>query len=255
VTEAEWLACDEPETLLERSGFGNSARKSRLLAVACCRRIWDQFVDDRSRRAVEVAERYADGVATDSELIGAQIEAMQVIAELVPLVGNPGVRIEDAADTASDADPFRAASAVPWMSSMGRRTENARLGRGPQHSYTPIAIERRNGLSALFRGKWKISLLHEPVSTGVDGTVLCGLIRDVFGNPFRSVIFSPEWRTDTTLSLTLQMYDTREFSAMPILADALQDAGCDNADILDHCRGPGPHVRGCWVVDLVLGKG
>jgi hypothetical protein len=50
------------------------------------------------------------------------------------------------------------------------------------------------------------------------------------------------------------MYDSREFSAMPILADALQDAGCDSHDILDHCRGPGPHVRGCWVVDLVLAK-
>jgi hypothetical protein len=50
------------------------------------------------------------------------------------------------------------------------------------------------------------------------------------------------------------MYDSRDFGAMPILADALQDAGCDNEDILDHCRGPGPHVCGCWVVDLVLGK-
>ncbi|MDY3562094.1 hypothetical protein R5W23_003540 [Gemmata sp. JC673] len=51
------------------------------------------------------------------------------------------------------------------------------------------------------------------------------------------------------------MYESRDFSAMPILADALQDAGCDRADILDHCRGPGQHVRGCWVVDLVLNKG
>jgi hypothetical protein len=56
------------------------------------------------------------------------------------------------------------------------------------------------------------------------------------------------------LSLARQMYESRDFSSMPILADALQDAGCDNDDILNHCRGPGPHVRGCWVVDLVLGK-
>jgi hypothetical protein len=63
------------------------------------------------------------------------------------------------------------------------------------------------------------------------------------------------WRTSTAVALATQMYDSRDFSAMPILADALQDAGCDNTDILDHCRGPGPHVRGCWVVDLVLGKG
>jgi hypothetical protein len=79
-------------------------------------------------------------------------------------------------------------------------------------------------------------------------------IRDVFGNPFRPVTFSPDWHTDTAVTLARQMYESREFSAMPILADALQDAGCDNEDILSHCRGDGPHVRGCWVVDLVLGK-
>src|SRR5205814_838558 len=67
--------------------------------------------------------------------------------------------------------------------------------------------------------------------------------------------FSPEWRTETAVALARTMYDSREFSAMPILADALQDAGCDNDAILSHCRDANqPHVRGCWVVDLVLGK-
>ena len=80
------------------------------------------------------------------------------------------------------------------------------------------------------------------------------LIRDIFGNPFRPVAFSPSWRTSTVLALASQMYESRDFGAMPILADALQDAGCDSAEVLDHCRGEGPHVRGCWVVDLVLGK-
>jgi hypothetical protein len=80
------------------------------------------------------------------------------------------------------------------------------------------------------------------------------LAREVFGNPFRPVEFSPDWRTSTAVALAAQMYKTREFGAMPILADALQDAGCDNDDVLNHCRQPGTHVRGCWVVDLVLGK-
>ena len=62
------------------------------------------------------------------------------------------------------------------------------------------------------------------------------LLRDIFGNPFRPVTFSPEWRTDTARHLARQMYESRDFSAMPILADALQDAGCDNDDILTHCR-------------------
>ena len=81
------------------------------------------------------------------------------------------------------------------------------------------------------------------------------LVRDIFGNPFSPVVFDPEWRTSTAVALAKQMYDARDFSAMPILADALQDAGCDNDDILNHCRDAnGVHVRGCWIVDLVLGK-
>jgi len=73
-------------------------------------------------------------------------------------------------------------------------------------------------------------------------------------NPFRPVAFDFQWRTSTVFSLARQMYESRDFSAMPILADALQDAGCDNDAILSHCRGTGPHVRCCWVCDLVLGK-
>jgi hypothetical protein len=81
------------------------------------------------------------------------------------------------------------------------------------------------------------------------------LLRDIFGNPFNSITFSTEWRTDTAVTLAQQMYESRDFSAMPILADALQDARCDNTDILSHCRDTTQvHVRGCWVVDLVLGK-
>jgi hypothetical protein len=79
-------------------------------------------------------------------------------------------------------------------------------------------------------------------------------LRDIFGNPFRPPVFSPSWRTDTAVALARQAYDSRDFSILPILADALEEAGSESEDILAHCRGPGPHVRGCWVVDLVLGK-
>ncbi|MCE9568048.1 MAG: hypothetical protein K8U57_39100 [Planctomycetes bacterium] len=80
------------------------------------------------------------------------------------------------------------------------------------------------------------------------------MLRDIFGNPFRPVAFEAAWNTSTVVALAQEMYASRDFSAMPILADALQDAGCDNDDILQHCRGAGPHVRGCWVVDGILGK-
>ena len=80
------------------------------------------------------------------------------------------------------------------------------------------------------------------------------LLRDIFGNPFRPVTLDPAWQTSTVTTLAQQMYNTRDFSAMPILADALQDAGCDHTDILIHCHDSGPHVRGCWLVDLLLGE-
>lgn len=84
---------------------------------------------------------------------------------------------------------------------------------------------------------------------------ICDLLRDIFGNPFRPVVFDPNWRTATAVGLAQTMYDARNFHAMPILADALQDAGCEDATILGHCRDENNlHVRGCWVVDLILGK-
>jgi hypothetical protein len=80
------------------------------------------------------------------------------------------------------------------------------------------------------------------------------ILTDIFGNPFRPVAVDPAWLTSTVVALARGIYEERAFDRMPILADALQDAGCDNEDVLDHCRGPGPHVRGCWVVDMLLGK-
>src|SRR5262249_31103144 len=80
------------------------------------------------------------------------------------------------------------------------------------------------------------------------------LLRDIFGNPFRSVAVNPAWRTANVIALAQAIYDDRAFGRMPILGDALEDAGCDNGDILNHCRASGEHVRGCWVVDLLLGK-
>jgi hypothetical protein len=91
-------------------------------------------------------------------------------------------------------------------------------------------------------------------SNEVERAAQCALIRDIFGNPFRPVALSPEWRTDTAVTLTRQMYESRDFSDMPILADTLEEGGCDSADTLDHCRGAGPHVRGCCVVDQLSGK-
>ncbi len=81
------------------------------------------------------------------------------------------------------------------------------------------------------------------------------LLLDIFGNPFRPVAFDPRWRSESAVALARTAYDTRNFTLLPILADALEEAGCDHPDVLSHCREPnGVHVRGCWVVDGVLGK-
>jgi hypothetical protein len=83
------------------------------------------------------------------------------------------------------------------------------------------------------------------------------LFRDIFGVFDRALTCDPSWRdwnNGTVVKLAQAIYDDRAFDRLPILADALEDAGCNNAEILEHCRGPGPHVRGCWVIDLLLSK-
>src|SRR5439155_8378323 len=100
-----------------------------------------------------------------------------------------------------------------------------------------------------------------PVDPQAEQTVWAALIRDIFGNPFRHIEFASAWLTPTVTQLAQAAYDVRilpsgqlDRAHLAILADALLDAGCHNDDILAHCRGPGPHVRGCWVIDLLLGK-
>ncbi len=85
-------------------------------------------------------------------------------------------------------------------------------------------------------------------------TMQCGILREILGNPFRPVVADPAWLTPTVQSIAAALYADRSFDRLPIFADALEEAGCTNTDVLLHCRKPGEHVRGCWVVDLVLGK-
>src|SRR5215469_15237158 len=93
-----------------------------------------------------------------------------------------------------------------------------------------------------------------PDRAKANSKAMAGLLRDIAGNPFRSGLpFDPTWlvrNSGSVLRMGQAIYDAREFASLPILADALEDAGCADRAILDHCRGSGPHVRGCWVVDL-----
>jgi hypothetical protein len=224
MTEAEWLAATDPFELLDSVEADATERKTRLFADACCRRLARFLAAERSRNAIEVSDLYADGLASEEQLITAVSEAD---------AKGPDVGVRHAIGRVG----LTAAKAVIFL--------------------TPD----------LFVNDVLIGVIHTMVSAGgtspheaareayrSESEAHASLLRDIFGNFFRPVTVDPSWLTSTAVSLAKQMYDARDFSAMPILADALQDAGCDSADVLDHCRGPGPHVRGCWVVDLVLGK-
>ena len=237
MTEAEWLSAVDPGRMLRFSPPNEAIRKTWLFKCVCCRRIWHLLTDARSRRAVEVAERYADGVATLDELSEAAKEAavaVQFTPSSLEVEGMEGYNsplrtAAEAAECTASNSRFVALGIAQWVA--------AAFGSEAATSNPPY--NSADYLNA-----------HSQASQFISTA-----IRDIFGNPFRPVVFTPEWRTDTTVSLAWQMYELREFSAMPILADALQDAGCDNPDILNHCRNTAQvHVRGCWVCDLVLGK-
>jgi hypothetical protein len=216
MTEAEWLACEDPEAMLNFVHDRASARKLRLLLVACARLVWGLIPVAEAREAAKVAERYADGHATEEERDRLSEFLWSFPVRLVP---------------GTDSDFFRTTPRQNYFAYLC-----AQLA---VHRPTTGRITTR----ATWTGARELTRAHQP-----------RLLRDIFGSPFRTVSFSPGWRTETVIALAKQMYESRDFGAMPILADALQDAGCDSEDILGHCRGPGPHVRGCWVVDLVLGK-
>ena len=154
-------------------------------------------------------------------------------------------RTEARLTTWTDADSVRAGAAVTtiavaedWVRAFGGGTVRI----------TPKEFAFRATLNAIL-GPPSDKVWAESLQAHAD------LLRELFGNPFRPISFPSSWRTDTARALAKQMYESRDFGAMPILADALQDAGCDNEDILARCRDAKQlHVRGCWVVDLVLGK-
>jgi hypothetical protein len=97
----------------------------------------------------------------------------------------------------------------------------------------------------------------EDGARSVPAPIQGGILHELFGNPFRPIILDPSWLSwhgGLLVSMARQMYDRRDFTDMPVMGDALEDAGCSNQDILSHCRSGGEHYRGCWVLDLVLGK-
>lgn len=230
MTESEWLASSDLDALLAALGRKPSKREQRLFGCASCRRVWES-IPSGHRAAVEVAEQFADGLVGEAKLERHQQAARVAKAGRFDR-GDVRAAVEACA-CVTDKQPASATRA--WWDAVSIK----RWKRAEERGTNP----RLPDFGEVMKQAREEELSHQLV-----------IFRDIFANPFRLVTLDPDWRTTTAVQIAQGMYDSRDFAAMPILADALQEAGCENADILDHCRGAGPHVRGCWVVDLVLGK-
>jgi hypothetical protein len=232
MTEEEWLASDDPTAMLIALQGRASDRKLRLFAVVCWQRIWAEQVEASEREVVELFVGYVDGAVSP----GAWVDGFS---------GAGGVRLPRHIQFLLWTDPVVAARET---------AQGAANDLGWRRSWYAVPIDVNAPFEERMAAANRKHEFHCQVRSTEEESQ-ADLIREIFGNPFRPAEFSAEWRTDTAVSLARQMYDARDFSAMPILADALQDAGCDSDDVLNHCRDANQvHVRGCWVVDLVLNK-
>lgn len=221
-TEAKWLSSDDVEGMLDwlrRSAptmSEHAGRKLRLFDCACCRRIWSILTDKRSRKAVEIAEKFADGMASEVELAAARQDAKDAASAIQGQHGS-----------------YAAEGCATWAAVYAAPSASAAYN-------TRAAIH--------FSTSGDVTLAMRETTAQV------AMLRDIVGNPFRPVTLDPSWLAPAVVSLAQSIYDTHSLERMPQLAIALEKAGCTNKEVLDHCRGPGPHVKGCWLLDLVLGK-
>jgi hypothetical protein len=231
MTESEWLSATNPGVLLGylQTRPSASERKARLFVCACCRRIWHLLRDPRSRNAIEVVERYFDGAASDRELKEA---------------------IRGASEASNSVDMERDGPALYNAASAVYRTADDIVD--PLTDAEEAAGEAG---AAAADSEFDADENDEAWSRRRDeeDAAQANLVRDIFG-PFRRVSFKPTWRTADVRALAIGIYQDRAFERLPILADALEEAGCTSAAILDHLRGGGPHVPGCWVLDRILQK-
>jgi hypothetical protein len=250
VDERAWLQCDSPALRLAWLKITQipSERKLRLFAAACCRRIWSLLLKETGPEAVQAAERYADGVLSLEEL----------------------VRVREQTDQARTAsyEPVRAAAAntalrATWVPGDKAACQGAELKAavGAADEAAAWAAVTATMAAGRIPGEAAKALRAE------ERRSQCRLLHDIFGPlPFRHLPpLAPgvlAWNGGTIPRLAQAAYDERlmpegtlDRTRLAVLADALEEAGCTDEELLGHLRGPGPHVRGCWAVDLLLGKG
>jgi hypothetical protein len=195
-------------------------RRLRLFGCACCRRVWEALPSESSRRAVEQVERFVD----ESRDRAALATARRLAAQGHSQAGNRWKSAAWAACRITDHQAWLAAGA--WRHASGKQTT---------------------------------TLIHTTPEQEL--AAQAALLRCLFGNPFLpSPVLAADlftwhllaWRDGLLVTTARRMYDARDFTELPVLADMLEDAGCKDEQVLAHCRGPGPHARGCFVVDGLL---
>lgn len=230
MTEAEWMAVTEPRLLVDWLFFDalSSDRKLRLFSVACCEPLRNLVSNPGVLAALDLAEDFADKCIDRAALD----VATRPLWEVYHARHNAPGGVDSVSEEADNAECACLHTSLPDV-------PRDRDGHSDLYPPAPEVVElicRLDGTQSSFRRV--VTLLH-----------------DVFGPlPFRNIAISPSWLTSDVQLLARRIYEDKAFDRMPLLADALQDAECGQEDILNHCRSEGPHVRGCWVVDLVLGK-
>lgn len=223
VSERDWATATDPLTVLLHLRLrGASERKARLFAVASVRRVGDMLTQ-AAREGLVVAERLADGEVAEAGRKRARRLVSEVVSEDV---STASYRRGVARRAVSEA--LRQAG---WQAADG----SARC---------IIGIQLAERYEAEGQGR-------DANAVDADAALLA-LARDIFGHLLNPVSFDPSWRTEAVVALARGIYEERVFERLPVLADALEDAGCSDEAVLAHCRGDWPHHRGCWVVDEVL---
>jgi hypothetical protein len=247
MNESDWANCREPQKMLDfvRERGLASDRKFRLFACACVRRICPLLTDERSREAIEVGERHADHLADNDEMRRAALASQAATVD-----GHGG--------DAPTAAFFTVAVSIVKPLGGRMRHYDASTAEHAARAATFSAVPSADAFGPEANREWASS-------RGGERLAQCGLLRCVFGNPFRALPALPplllSWHDGLVPSLAQSAYEGRQLPSghldpqrLAVLADALEDAGCSGREVLGHLRGPGPHVRGCHVVDLLLGK-
>jgi hypothetical protein len=256
MTEAEWLECSDPYPMLESLRGKASDRKLRLWGCACCEQIRHLYPHSSYSLAVATAERFADGLAAPEELRRHRervvVEYEGRFSSTPRSVAAIQGKVLEAVCAVASSERSHLEYAL-WFN-VALALEGRRLEEVHRENASSLLEEWLEATSE-YAHDFKYFLRWADIDPR---PYLISLLYDIIGNPFRPSPPLPHtvlaWNDGTVRRISEGIYEERAFDRLPILADALLDAGCDNDDLLAHCRSDGPHVRGCWALDLILGK-